>query len=440
MMLELHRSADAARLDAVVHRLVEHHDALRLRFLREGSAWRQYNSAPDGSAPFTCIDLAALPDEMWRPALEQAADHVQRSLDLSAGPLLRVVLLDRGSRGSSRLLLVVHHLAIDGVSWDVLLEDLARGYEQLSSRQAVELPAKTTSFRRWARWLRDRAASEEAKGQLAHWLRVPQGGRLLLATEPLSGGGFPATGDVMAMLEPEETLALIQEAPQAYHTQMDDLLLTALARALRSLLGDGLLLVDLEGHGREPVLDIDLSRTVGWFTTIFPVWLGPVLEIKQVKEQLRSVPNRGLDFGVLRYLSEDASVRERLRALPAAELRFNYLGRLDGAASGTAQFSPAPEGRGVERSPQAPVRYLLDLVAWVSGGRLQIFWLYDARRLRRQVVDELARRHVQELRAIVEHCRSVETGSYTPSDFPEAGLTQEALDTLMEQLGEAGDL
>jgi aryl carrier-like protein len=133
MMLELHRSADAARLDAVVHRLVEHHDALRLRFLREGSAWRQYNSAPDGSAPFTCIDLAALPDEMWRPALEQAADHVQRSLDLRAGPLLRVVLLDRGSRGSSRLLLVVHHLAIDGVSWDVLLEELARGYEQLSS-------------------------------------------------------------------------------------------------------------------------------------------------------------------------------------------------------------------------------------------------------------------------------------------------------------------
>jgi non-ribosomal peptide synthase protein (TIGR01720 family) len=357
-----------------------------------------------------------------------------------------VVLLDRGSRGSSRLLLVVHHLAVDGVSWAVLLEDFARSHEQLSTAQPIELPAKTTSFRRWAQWLRDRAASDEAKGQLDQWLRVPEGGRLLLATEPPLEGDFPPTGDVMATLESEGTRALIQEAPQAYHTQMDDLLLTALARALRSLLGDGLLLVDLEGHGREPVTDIDLSRTVGWFTTIFPVWLGPVgggdpaLDIKQVKEQLRSVPNRGLDFGVLRYLGEEASLRERLRALPAAELRFNYLGRLDGAASGAAQFSPATEARGAERSPQAPVRYLLDLVAWVSGGRLQVSWIYDARRLRRKVVEELARRHVQELRAIVEHCRSVETASYTPSDFPEAGLTQEALDTLMEQLGEAGDL
>jgi non-ribosomal peptide synthase protein (TIGR01720 family) len=445
-MLKLHRLADPARLAAVVCRLVEHHDALRLRFVRDGAMWRQHNARPDGSTPFAWVDLASLPAGSWLPALEEAADQVQRSLNLTSGPLIRAVLFDLDSRSNARLLLAVHHLVVDGVSWRILLEDLERSYQQLANFRPIDLPPKGTSFQRWAQRLCDRAGSEEVESQLVFWLRVPEGRRLRLALDhPLDDGPFAIIHDVVVQLEPHATYSLIQEAPKAYHTQLEDLLLTALVRALRARFGDGLLLLDLERHGRESIFpDVDVSRTIGWFTTIFPVWLGATTggdferDIKLVKEQLRAVSSRGIDFGALRCLSADESVRESLRSLPTPELRFNYLGRLDGVLSETSEFLPAAESRGTERSPRAPSRYLLDLVVWVSGDRLQVSWNYDGRLFRRETVEALAQGYVVELRALIEHCRTLHTAAFTPSDFPEAGLTQETLDTLMQQLGEAG--
>ncbi|HEX8694771.1 MAG TPA: condensation domain-containing protein, partial [Longimicrobium sp.] len=200
-------------------------------------------------------------------------------------------------------------------------------------------------------------------------------------------------------------------------------------------------LVDVEGHGREEVLEgIDLSRTVGWFTTLYPVLLdlrghpGEGEALKAVKEQLRAVPNRGIGHGALRWLSPRAEVREALAVLPRARVRFEYLGQFDGSAGEEGFFALAPESAGPNVDPRTERGHLLALTGSVLGGRLEVTWQYSAGVHRRETVEALARDYVAELRALIAHCTSEEAGGYTPSDFPLADIDQSTLALLEAQL------
>ena len=198
------------------------------------------------------------------------------------------------------------------------------------------------------------------------------------------------------------------------------------------------MLVDLEGHGREALFDdVDVSRTVGWFTSLFPVGLEvaegahPGEALKAVKEQLRRVPQRGIGYGVLRYLSEDKALVERLRALPQAEISFNYLGQLDQGWSETSPFQLAREIGGVPRSWQGSGRYLIEVNGRVTEGRLQLDWTYRENIYRHATVELFALHFVQALRTLITHCTS-QSGDHTPSDFPLARLDWHKLGQLME--------
>ncbi|MCP4658874.1 MAG: AMP-binding protein, partial [bacterium] len=435
LLLELREALDPPRLAAALGAMLEHHDALRLRLYREGSEWRQINAGVEVEVPWVRVDLAALADDGQRAALGKMAAAVQGSLHLSWGPLVRMALVDRGPGRSGRLLWVVHHLAVDGVSWRVLLEDLERVYRQLERGTKIALPAKTTSFKDWSEKLREYARSEAPAAELDGWLaagaeRVPP----LPRDHPGGRNTVASSGAVTVELDGEETRTLLQEVPAAYRTRVDDVLLAALALGFAERLGEPAIRIDLEGHGREDLFDgMDLSRTVGWFTSLHPVVLelgdlrAPGEVLKSVKEQLRTAPAGGLGHGVLRYLSERDEVAP-LRSQPAAEVLFNYLGQLDGAFSASSLFRPAAESSGPAAAPRDLRSHLLEINGSISGGRLRVTWSYSENLHHRATIEDWAQRFLAALRTLIRHCLSPEAGGYTPSDFPLAGLDQARLD------------
>ena len=448
VLLAVARPLDPALVSRAVAHLLEHHDALRLRCTRGPDGWRQFNADHSGEVPFSHLDFSSLPEGEQGRAVEAAAAELQAGMDLARGPIMRVGLFDLGAGRQPRLFLAVHHLAIDAVSWRILLEDLEAAYHQLERGEQVRLPEKTTSFKRWAELLAEHAQTEEALGEAGYWLD-PR--RADVRPLPLDFEGGANTADsaesVSLSLSADETRALLREVPSAYHTQINDVLLTALARALAGWAGDGPLLVDVEGHGREPLSEgADVSRTVGWFTTVYPVLLepppssGPGAALKSVKEQLRAVPRRGFGYGLLRHLSRDAALARRLRELPPAGISFLYLGQFDQVLGEASPFAPAPESVGAVCGGGERRHYLLDLSGSVTGGRLQLTWVFSRNLHRRETVERLGEALLAELRSLIEHCRALEAEVYTPSDFPEAGLDQQALDALLAAAGEAGNV
>jgi amino acid adenylation domain-containing protein/non-ribosomal peptide synthase protein (TIGR01720 family) len=425
VLLETRTPVEDRELRRAVAALLEHHDALRLRFPEEGHA---VFSPPAAEPPVTRVDLSAIPAERRRAVLEEAASSAQASLDLASGPLLRAVFFDLGAGSPGRLLLVIHHLVVDGVSWRILLEDL---------QTFPGLPARTTSWQRWAEQLTEHARSAAVQDEAAFWLAQPE-------PEPLpvdrsEGEDTEASADTVSVTLPTEaTRALLREAAAAYHGRPDDLLLTAVARAFQAWTGSSRLVLWLEGHGREEALPglpaMDLSRTVGWFTSLFPVALDlqgasePGAAIRRVKETLREIPAGGIGHGLLRFGGEETAAALAARLQP--EVVFNHLGRLDLVLGDDSPYAPAPESSGWPRSPRALRRHRLEINAAVAGGRLEVHWTYGRNVHERATIERLARRFASELEALIAHCLAPGAGGWTPSDFPLARLGQNTLDRL----------
>ena len=239
-------------------------------------------------------------------------------------------------------------------------------------------------------------------------------------------------------LEEEETRQLLQEVPQAYQTQINDVLLAALGRVCGEWSGRDAVLVDVEGHGREEevVEGVDLSRTVGWFTSMYPVVLEvgeasewePGRALSGTKELLRGVPGRGMGYGVLRYGKGNEEIGQRLRGLPQAEISFNYLGQIDQVMRESKLFRPGRELIGSESAAGNRRQHVLGVSGIVAQGRLQMDWNYSETLHRRETIAGLAERYLECLRQFIAHCLSPDAGGFTPSDFPLAGLTQKELD------------
>jgi non-ribosomal peptide synthase protein (TIGR01720 family) len=433
-------------LEKAIQHLLLHHDALRLHFTRGESGWQQFNAGQMEGALVSRADLSRLSESEQGPAIEAAAAKIQSSLSLAEGPLIRAGLFDLGVHKPGRLLLVIHHLAVDGISWRILLEDLQTVYRQLSSAESVQLPPKTTSFKHWSERLTEYAQSAALQRELDYWLTQPWSNCSVLPRDFPEGRSRnieASTRTLSVALSIEETQALLQEMPAAYNTQINDVLLTALAQAFSRWTGQGALLVTLEGHGREDIFDdVDLSRTVGWFTTLFPVLLElgedshPGATLKSIKEHLRRIPNRGIGYGMLRHLNANAAIAESLRGLPEPEVSFNYLGQFDQVLSETSAFAWAREARGPMRSLGSHRSHLLDINGSVMEKQLRVTWSYSDNIYRRTTMEALAENFLQALRSLIGHCRSHEAGGLTPSDFPLADLNQKELDELIAEFGE----
>lgn len=443
VLLEVSQNLNPERLQKVVEHLLKHHDSLRLRFRQSTGGWQQINTSPDDRVPFTSLDLSARSPQEQQSVMAATTAKLQASLNLSEGPLLQVAWFNLGSHQPNRLLLIIHHLAVDGVSWRILLEDFQTAYNHLSRSKTIQLPPKTTAFKRWAEQLREYANSDTLRQELDYWSTIAEQPVKILPIDFPGGANTVATRRTTTFtLGATDTQALLQEIPMAYRVQIHEVLLTALVQTFSQWMGTRSLLIDLEGHGREAIFDhVDVSRTIGWFTTIFPMFLdlGPTSNLGDalttIKEQLRCIPNRGLGYGVLRYLCSDRGVSQELQALPQAEVSFNYLGQFDQLLSEDSLFRPTKESIDSTRSQRGNRRYLIEVEGMVVGGQLQLDWTYSQTLHHPDTVESLMQGMATALRSLINHGLSGEIDRYTPSDFPEAELTQVELDKVFEEIG-----
>ncbi|MEO1430397.1 MAG: amino acid adenylation domain-containing protein [Cyanobacteria bacterium J06633_8] len=440
VLLQVPAGVKPELIKTAIQKLVSHHDALRLRFTTEASQYKQTNHGLDDNVPFNVIDLSSTPKQEQPQQIEKVATEFQGSLNLATRPIMQVVLFNLGENQDARLLIIIHHLAVDGVSWRILLSDLQTIYQQLITEQPIQLEPKTTAFIDWSTKINNYAQSAAIKQELDYWSNQPWE---LIKPLPLDftdnkqQNTVANTASVSVKLSQEKTRALLGSVNEAYNTQINDILLSALAISYSGWTGNSTIAIDLEGHGREELFDnVDLSRTVGWFTSLFPVLLQLSNDyqifnvIKSIKEQLRAIPNRGIGYGVLRYLSDDDAITEQIKVIPTPEISFNYLGQFDQVES-ASEWKFATESPGNEHSPNLPCKHLLDINTLVVEGSLQINWTYSTKIHNRETVENLAQSYLQNIESIVEHCQLEKSFGYTPSDFPDAKLTQLELDELL---------
>ncbi|WP_037178410.1 non-ribosomal peptide synthetase [Rhodococcus sp. UNC363MFTsu5.1] len=433
---------DAAR--AALAAVIERHDALRAALVR-GERWTL--SVPETAsetAPLRRIDAEHLTSAELEAVVSRETIDAAARLDPDAGVMLAAVWFDGGADRPGRLLLVVHHLVVDGVSWRILLEDLARAGSAATAGIPVELAPVGTSLRRWSQLLSERAESGAFDGELDHWLSVARTADTALGSRALDPAldRCGAAESITVSLAPEFTGPLLGAVPAAFGGQVGDVLLTGLAVVLADWRGqagsgagssDTQVVIDLEGHGREEDAagrPVDLGRTVGWFTSLYPVridagaladGLDPVAlgaAVKAVKEQLRAVPGNGIGYGALRYLSSSGV---ELAGGVTPQVLFNYLGRVS-ASEGADWLPIAMDGA---NDPDAPMGHAIEFNAIAEDGpdgptlRTTITWapgLFPAAR-----IAALSEAWTAALRALAA---SAPFGGHTPSDFPHARLSQ----------------
>jgi len=436
VLLAVPEGMEVAQLRTIVTGLYQRHDALRLRFSEAEGVWQgRYDAISPALIEQSLGELLlnGQSQSEWEAELGRQGGEIQRQLSLSDGPLFRAVLM-RGEAGRNRLLLVIHHLLVDGLSWRVLLQDVATGYAQSSRAEQVRLDGKSSSLQQWGQFLEAYAHSAELGAEREYWLS-----QLQTPVEELEAQfsreadrSLASTEQVLVSLDAEQTAALLSDCHSAYHTQINDVLLSAVLLGLRHWAGLSSVQIDLEGHGREDLsAQLDLSETLGWFTSLYPVVLQCVGEgalgetLKGVKEALRRVPHKGLGYGVLRYMAEDD-------AICAAERRgsvlFNYLGQFDQSLDEESGVYPTGEFAGWTESPARQRQYLLSINGMVVEGCLRMSLDYNRHSYSSGSMELLATEIMAALQALISHCSEPGAGSYTPSDFPLAVMSQAELD------------
>jgi amino acid adenylation domain-containing protein/non-ribosomal peptide synthase protein (TIGR01720 family) len=427
ILLAVPASINEVALQQALTMILQHHDALRLRYQKIDDHWLGWHDAIS-PPPYHIEDLSHLSKEPQMQALQKRADFWQASLNLETGPLVRLVLFHLGNE--SRLLWCIHHLAVDGVSWRILLEDLQTAYHQAVANQPICLPPKTSAFKAWAEHLFNWKDSELFATQTEYWLKLRQSTPLPI-DNPTGRNRMIDSQQYTIRFAADLTTRLLTEVPAAYRTQINDLLLTALMLTLHDWTGETRYLIDLESHGRTQLFEeIDLSRTVGWFTALhtlslqLPFITDLGIALKATKEQLRQVPYDGVGYGVLRYLCQET--------LPQAQILFNYLGQFDQSVS-QSEWHFATEDRGTISSLQNERDYLLEINGQTINSCLSLTFRYSGEQYQASTIQTLADNYQQRLQQLIEHCTT--SIGYTPSDFPLAILKQTQLDQLAKQYG-----
>jgi len=411
-LLEVSRPLNRDWLTAALCAVQDHHDALRLRFARTNGVWRQFYSAADRPAPLEFVSLANLPEKSHAEVIEKVSASAQASLDFANGPLWRVVYFDRGQGNSDRLFIVIHHLAVDGVSWRPLMEDLETGYSQMLQSLRIALPAKTRSFKNWSENLQNYVSSSGPLSELAYWKSlgeaVASANKSSVAARPSFQSGLEGEAHMLVqMLSSDQTRRLLQTVPLTYQTQINDIFLSALALTWKQWSGSDVLYAAMEGHGRENLLEeMDLSRTVGWFTSIFPVRLGlppapendPRAAIAHIARQLRAVPRKGIGYGILRYLAGNEAIQE----CSEPQILFNYLGQFDQVLRDSELFRFASECTGVWHSAKQRRRYPIEINALIMGERLEVRWTFPNQPNDREPFEILAKDFLRVLEELIE--------------------------------------
>ncbi len=451
------------RITAALAALLDHHDALRIRLDRAADGTWALEVLPRGAVTadgcVTRVDAGSAEGDELAAVVRARTDEALDRLDPATGRMVQAVWFDAGPDRPGRLLLALHHLVVDGVSWRILLPDLAEAWEAARDGRAPRLEPVGTSFRRWAEHLTASAGDPARIAELPLWTAMSDHHEPLLGSRPLDSARDTAGSarSLTRSLAPDRTAPVLTTVPGAFNAGVNDVLLTALALAVGSWRrrrgggDDTAVLLDLEGHGREEFADgVDLSRTVGWFTSLFPVRLdpghldlgdvrsgGPAAgdALKRIKEQLRALPDNGLGYGLLRHLNPDTAAV--LAGGTRPQISFNYLGRFD-APQGTdvPDWTADPLADVLSGGADAamPLAHALEVNAVTrdtpDGPRLEAVWSWPDGVLAEHDVRVLADAWFDALDALTAHVGRTGASGWTPSDLPLVSLSQAEIDLL----------
>jgi amino acid adenylation domain-containing protein/non-ribosomal peptide synthase protein (TIGR01720 family) len=420
ILLELDKRVDIPVLESAITALLSYHDALRFVYSNNGPSWEQAYGMQEGMLEVADLRSAA-PDELAEN-ITALCEQYQRSLYIAQGIVIRTVFIQTPDAAPrNRLLIVIHHLTVDGVSWRILLEDLELLLKNDTRQKgAALLGPKSSSYRQWYNALTAYGQSNRVQAQREYWKQVVEN-VVPLVTEKIDDGNITIsdTANHMVRLNAWQTKRLLQEAPRAYHTEINDILLCALALTLSEWNHTSKVVIGLEGHGREPVAAaIDTSRTVGWFTSLYPLKLdittattGP--QLKSVKEQLRKVPDKGLGYGVLKYINREAC----LQGNDPWDIVFNYLGQSGNIVAAEGWLGIAAESPGSAVGKDFPVAEKIAIDGMVQEDELVLRWKYSSKHFSAAGIEKLGAAYITHLDALIEHCAAQPEVSFTPSDF-----------------------
>jgi len=427
---------DEGLLRQCLQEIVRRHDALRMVYQLTGHVWKQYSRGRVDNGYH--LEIHQLEQEAnGMDALMGIADGLQGSMDLEKGPLLKAALFHQ--QDGDRLLLVMHHLVTDGVSWRILLEDLSTIYTQLSKGERPTSDGDRYSFRQWALQQAGYANSEAVEKELPYWMAIREGAPERLPTDDAGGVNIEKeAGQLRFELDEVETGQLLSTIHHVYNTRVNDVLLAALSLSVRKIFGRSSVLINLEGHGRDGLLqDIDVHRTIGWFTNIYPVVADisdcdtDIDSLIAIKEMIRKVPGNGGGYGLLRY--RQGKGISPLKDMPEASILFNYLGDFGtGAttASGEDTFAFAAGYAGKDVDVDHERKELLTVTGIVVAGKLAITIRYSRTSYQQATIEGLVNNYEGALKGLVTALQSARNSFVTPSDLLYQGLTMTELQQL----------
>ncbi|MDM5281496.1 amino acid adenylation domain-containing protein [Paenibacillus silvae] len=438
MMIYKKDGFDLQALHAVLQKLVEHHDALRMRFVVKGNNQiHQTNTSLQGEH-YQIHIIQISDDEEGKTQIEREAELLQQQLNIEQGPLVQLGVF-QFNNGEEHLLFIAHHLVVDGVSWRILLEDFVEGYEQFINHQPIKFSNKTHSYQQWSQALKEYAKSKKMLEESNYWNQIER-----FECKPLPKDSEVYTNTwgesqtVHILFSEKETAAILKEIHHVYRTEINDILLTGLVLAIQQWSGINRCLISLEGHGREEIIKgMNITRTVGWFTSIFPVALeiqedkDISTHIKQVKETLRKIPNKGIGYGILKYLSNENGQQYVTGVQP--EISFNYLGQFDDERK-TKFYSFSDMPRGKDISSRITRTHNLEVNGIVRKGQLRLSVTVNSQQYYKETILHLLGLYKAALLNISEHCLGKEEVERTPSDFSAKDLNIEELDLMFDML------
>ncbi len=443
IFLKVNETLDEKIFKETVTEIIKHHDELRAKFEIINNSWRQNILQPRESVPFEFVDLTDIKESELKNKIESLNQKYQESLNIKEGKVIKFVVY-KVSDKESGILIVAHHLVIDGVSWRILIDNLLTAYNSLKNNKKIVLPPKTTSFKTWAEFLIEYSKSENLLKEKEYWYNISNKNIPIIEKDFDNADNFESSRfEKGTSLTVDETKYLLTDIHEIYNTQINEILITALLLAFNKLQGKRTMLIHLEGHGREQLsTKYDVSGTIGWFTSLFPLYLDmkDSVEIgdmiKTVKEQLRNIPNKGIGYGILRYLSDDMELKNKLKKLDKAQITFNYLGQFDQSVPENSPFEMAKEFKGIERSLKNRRTSLIDITTVVSNDIMNISIAAGKNQFSENTVSEFLDKYKLALQEIINHCKGNNTVEFTASDFDLIDLEDDQLSSVLDKLNE----
>ncbi len=429
---------DKASIQQAFNYMIEHHDGLRQHFFQSEGEMQARIQKFKRDIGFHYVDLSATDPALQQRKVEDKISVLQSTLSLASDLLFQCIFFEGGSGASNTLVLFAHHLVVDAVSWGIIVEDFKVLCSQAVEDKPLALPEKTTSYKAWGTYLASIATDSRITDTTEFWLSQANFKSKLPQDFEKAEVSLEKDTTVMTFsLDAASTKQLTTESINTYNTKTDEFLLAVLSKVITDWSHLSHLELFLERHGRETEdTDLQLTATAGWFTSFFPIKIdvkdkeNTALFIKSVKEQLRKIPFGGIGYGILRYLSPEEGIRHNLRANPS--IIFNYLGKL--AVFSNKVLGPSTDISVGTRHETSERSHQLEINAFIQDDQLTMRWFYDAKKYKQETIQSLVNEFEETLRNFITHCSAPDAGGFTPSDFPEAGLSQDDLDNLLGEI------